>query len=146
MRQIAVDLLRRARLAVHGPSKPDLTDTRRQIGAAVHAAGITRGSILFVWIFAKKIDRQVKPRNDATIEMAATIECLGRQAGTKLVGGGGAASCKRRSHSLFSSLFFEISDPGVQNAAVTASINVDDGRANALVRRGSSLGLTRKSL
>ena len=33
---------------------------------------------------------------------------------------------------------------GVQNAAVTASINANDGRANALVRRESALGLTER--
>jgi hypothetical protein len=33
---------------------------------------------------------------------------------------------------------------GVQHAAVTASICADDGRANALVRRGSALGLTER--
>jgi hypothetical protein len=31
-----------------------------------------------------------------------------------------------------------------ENAAVTASINANDGRANALVRRESALGLTER--
>jgi len=34
------------------------------------------------------------------------------------------------------------SDPGNQYAAITASIDADDGRANALVRRYSALGVT----
>jgi hypothetical protein len=33
---------------------------------------------------------------------------------------------------------------GIEHAAVTASICADDGRANALVRRGSALGLTER--
>jgi hypothetical protein len=40
--------------------------------------------------------------------------------------------------------FREPANPGVHNAAVTASISADDGRANTLVRRGSVLGLTER--
>jgi len=36
----------------------------------------------------------------------------------------------------------ETSDPGNQDAAITARTDADDGRANALVRRYSALGLT----
>jgi len=53
-------------------------------------------------------------------------------------------ACKRRNQTLFKLLFSRNSDPGIQNAAVTANISADDGRANTLVRRESALGLTER--
>jgi hypothetical protein len=80
----------------------------------------------------------------STIEMAATIGSPRMPSQRKFLGGETPTSCKRRGHILFTRIVSQFSDPGVQHAAVTASICTDDGRANALVRRGSALGLTER--